>query len=93
MENVFIYPSPAKISGGNVTFANLPQYAEILIYSLSGNKINHIFESDGNGGLNWDFRDLNGNTVNTGVYLFLIKQLDNNKNEFGHKIGKLAVIK
>ncbi|MCK9425868.1 MAG: S8 family serine peptidase [Ignavibacteriaceae bacterium] len=93
LENVFIYPSPAKISGGNVTFANLPQYAEILIYSLSGNKINHIFETDGNGGLSWDFRDLNGNTVNTGVYLFMIKQLDGNKNELGRKLGKLAVIK
>jgi len=93
LENVFIYPSPAKISDGYVTFANLPQYAEILIYSLSGNKINHIFETDGNGGLTWDFRDLNGSTVNTGVYFFLIKQLDNNKNELGHKIGKLAVIK
>ena len=93
LENVFIYPSPAKISGGSVTFANIPQYAEILIYSLSGNKINHIFETDGNGGLTWDFRDFNGSTISTGVYLFLIKQLDNNKNEVGRKIGKLAVIK
>jgi len=93
LENVFVYPSPAKISNGVVTFANLPQYAEILIYSLSGNKINHIFETDGNGGLSWDFRDLNGDCVNTGVYLYMIKQLDNNKNEVNQKVGKLAIIK
>jgi len=93
LEDVFSYPSPAKISDGAVTFANLPQYAEIFIYSLSGNKINHIFETDGNGGLIWDFRDLAGNIVNSGIYLFFIKQLDSNKNELGQKIGKLAVIK
>lgn len=93
LDNVFVYPSPAKISSGGVTFANLPQYAEILIYTLSGNKINDIFESDGNGGLTWDFRDLHGNQVNTGIYLFFIKQLDSNKNEISQKVGKLAVIK
>lgn len=93
LENVFVYPSPAKISQGMVTFANLPQYAEILIYSLSGNKINHIFETDGNGGLTWDLRDINGNFVNSGVYLYMIKQLDNNKNEVDQKVGKLAIIK
>ncbi|MFA6979718.1 MAG: S8 family serine peptidase [Ignavibacteriaceae bacterium] len=93
LENVFVYPNPAKISNGVVTFANLPQYAEILIYSLSGNKINHIFETDGNGGLSWDFRDINGDLVNTGVYLYMIKQLDNNKNEVNQKVGKLAIIK
>ncbi len=93
LENVFVYPSPAKISNGVVTFANLPQYAEILIYSLSGNKINHIFETDGNGGLTWDLRDINGNFVNSGVYLYMIKQLDNNKNEVDQKVGKLAIIR
>jgi len=93
LENVYIYPSPAKISDGTVTFANLPQYAEILIYSLSGIKINHIFETDGNGGLVWNFKDLEGNQVNTGIYFYFIKQLDGNKNELGQKVGKLAVIK
>ena len=93
LENVFIYPSPSKTTDAGVTFANLPQYAEIFIYSLTGNKINHIFETDGNGGLTWDFRDINGDIVNSGIYLYLIKQLDNNKNEIGKKIGKLAIIK
>ncbi|MDP3150970.1 MAG: hypothetical protein Q8N83_17770, partial [Ignavibacteria bacterium] len=93
LDNVFVYPSPAKITNSWVTFANLPQYAEILIYTLSGSKINDIFESDGNGGLTWDLRDLHGNQVNTGVYLYFIKQLDSNKNEIGQKVGKLAVIK
>jgi len=93
LENVFIYPSPSKITDAGVTFANLPKYAEIFIYSLTGNKINHIFETDGNGGLTWDFRDLNGDIVNSGIYLYFIKQLDNNKNEIGQKIGKLAIIK
>ncbi|MDP3684611.1 MAG: hypothetical protein Q8S01_11845, partial [Ignavibacteria bacterium] len=93
LDNVFVYPNPAKIANGGVTFANLPQYAEILIYTLSGSKINDIFESDGNGGLTWDFRDLQGNQVNTGIYLYFIKQLDGNKNEISQKVGKLAVIK
>ncbi|MFA6597653.1 MAG: S8 family serine peptidase [Ignavibacteriaceae bacterium] len=93
LANVFIYPSPSKISLGGVTFANLPQYAEIFIYSLTGSKINHIFETDGNGGLTWDFKDTNGNIVSSGIYLYLIKQLDNNKNELSQKIGKLAIIK
>jgi len=93
LDNVFVYPSPAKIANGAVTFANLPQYAEILIYTLSGSKIIDIFESDGNGGLTWDFRDLHGNQVNTGIYIYFIKQLDGNKKEISQKVGKLAVIK
>ncbi len=93
LDNIFVYPSPAKISGGGVTFANLPQYAEIIIYTLSGSKINDIFENDGNGGLTWDFRDLHGNQVNTGIYLYLIKQLDGTKTEISQKIGKLAVVR
>jgi len=93
LDNVFVYPNPAKISNGNLVFANLPQFAEIYIYSLTGNKINHIFEKDGNGGVSWDYKDENGNTVTSGIYLFLIKQLDENKNELSQKIGKFAVIK
>ena len=93
LENVFVYPSPAKISEGAVTFANLPQYSEILIYSLSGIKINDIFESDGNGGLTWDFKDIHGTYINSGIYIFYIKQFDGNKNEIGNRIGKIAVIK
>ena len=95
LSDVYVYPSPARIINGEgkLTFANLPQRAKITIFSLDGKKINELKEDNGDGGLQYDLRDMNGNLLNTGVYIFRIVQLNNSDGEIGEKLGKFAVIK
>lgn len=92
IEDVYTYPNPAR-PGGTVTFANLTRNAEIIIFTLSGEKIRTLMEDDGDGGFQWDMKDEHGNTINSGIYLFRVVSLDEKNNETGEKIGKLAVIK
>ena len=95
ISDVYFYPSPAKIDNGNgiVTFANLPQFAEITIWDLNGKRIITLNEKDGDGGLKWDFKDLNGKVINSGIYLYRLVMLDSKNQELDTKLGKIAVVK
>lgn len=95
LSDVYFYPSPAKITNENstLTFANLPRYAEITIWALNGNRIITLDEKDGNGGVSWNLKDLDGKQVNSGIYLYRIVQYDDKKNEVGNKLGKIAIVK
>jgi len=95
LSDVYFYPSPAKIDNGNgiLTFANLPKYAEITIWDLNGRKIISLGEKDGDGGVNWNFKDLNGEMINSGIYIYRIVMLDSKNNEIDNKLGKIAIIK
>ncbi len=95
LSGVYVYPSPVKIQGGEgkMTFANLPKNAKITIFNIDGKKINELSENNGDGGLQYNLKDLNGNILNSGVYIFRIVRLDDSNNEIEEKIGKFAVIK
>lgn len=96
LSTVYIYPSPAKLKDGTgkVTFANLPQKAKIVIFTLNGIKIKEIDENNGNGGVDYDLRDKNNLQVSSGIYIiYRIIRLDNLNNEVEKKVGKFAVIK
>jgi hypothetical protein len=95
LSEVYVYPSPAKISGGSgkMTFANLPQRAKIVIFTINGLKIIELEENTGNGGIDYNLRDLNNNIISSGIYIYRIVRLDNANNEVEEKIGKFAVIK
>ncbi len=95
LSNVFVYPNPAKINGGvgNLTFANLPKRAKITIFSLNGKKINEIQETNGDGGVQFNLRDMQGNQLDSGIYIFRVVKLDDSNNEVEEKIGKFAVLK
>ncbi|MDR3627654.1 MAG: T9SS type A sorting domain-containing protein, partial [Ignavibacteriaceae bacterium] len=94
LSGVYVYPSPVKISGGaKMTFANLPQRVKIVIFNLSGKRMNEIDAVTGNGGADYNLKDENGNYLSSGVYLYRIARLDSQNNEVEEKIGKFAVIK
>ncbi|HEY6626439.1 MAG TPA: T9SS type A sorting domain-containing protein, partial [Ignavibacteriaceae bacterium] len=94
LSDVYVYPNPVKpTSGEALTFANLPRYAQISIWTVDGTKIGEIEESDGNGGVTFDLKDLSGNTLSSGIYIYRIVMLDESKNEQEEKLGKFAVIK
>lgn len=93
LEDMFVYPSPADRSKHRIlTFANIPRFVNIVIFNLSGVKIMELYESDGNGGVDWDMRDFDGKDVPTGVYIYRASMTDEKKNEIASKIGKFVVV-
>jgi subtilisin family serine protease len=94
LSDVYVYPNPVNpTSGETLTFANLPRYAQISIWTIDGTKIGEIEESDGNGGVTFNLQDLSGNALSTGIYFYRIVMLDDSKNEQEEKLGKFAVIR
>jgi subtilisin family serine protease len=93
LADVYVYPNPAIASKGYLTFANLPKRANIFVFSLNGDQIAALEETDGNGGINFDLKDKYGNTIGSGVYIYRIVRLDDANNEVEEKLGKFSVIR
>ena len=93
LSDVYVYPNPAKVAAGKMTFANLPRRAKIIIWNLNGMRINELEETDGNGGVDFDMKDESGKELGSGIYIFRIVRLDDSNNEVEEKIGKFAVIR
>lgn len=95
LSDVYVYPNPASVTKGEgkVTFANLPKRARINVFSLSGDYIIEIEENDGNGGVDYNLTNRNGEKIGSGIYIYRIIMLDDANNEVEEKIGKFAVIK
>jgi len=67
-------------------FTNLPSWSDIKIYTLSGKLVRRLNESEGE--ISWDGKNLNGQQIAPGLYIYVIEDEYRNK-----KIGKLAVSK
>ncbi|UCH65072.1 MAG: T9SS type A sorting domain-containing protein, partial [Ignavibacterium sp.] len=95
LSDVYVYPNPAAIGtgGSNITFANLPQLASISIWNLDGIKVAEVEETDGNGGAQYNLKDLSGDYLSSGVYIYRVIMLDESNNEKDEKIGKFAVVR
>jgi len=93
LSDVYVYPNPTKTGIDKITFANLPQRAKITIWSVDGKLVNEIEETDGNGGVDFNLSDQNGNSISSGIYIYRIVQLDDQLNEGEEKLGKFAVVR
>jgi subtilisin family serine protease len=95
LSDVYVYPNPAEIGNGitKLTFANLPQLAQITIWTLDGIKVSEIEETDGNGGTDYNLKDFSGKLLTSGIYIYRIVMLDEFNNENEEKIGKFAVVR
>lgn len=93
LSDVYVYPNPTKEGAEKITFANLPQHAKITIWTVDGNLVNEVEETDGNGGVDFDLRDNQGRVLSSGIYFYRIVQLDEQSNEGEEKLGKFAVIR
>jgi len=93
LDAMFVYPNPLRASDGQsfVTFANLTPRATIRIYSVAGEFIREITETDGNGGVEWRLDDEWGNRIPGGVYIFHAVGRDAEGNEIGRRTGKFAI--
>ena len=87
LDNVMVYPNPAKQSDGQIVFARLTAQADINIYTLNMRFIRHIQTTERQGGAVWDMRDDNGKLVPSGMYLYYAT----GKNDVGDSVeGKAA---
>jgi len=95
LSDVYVYPNPAEIGTGitKITFANLPQYANITIWTLDGSKVGEVEENDGNGGADFNLKDFSGDFLSSGIYIYRIVMLDEFNVESDEKIGKFAVMR
>ena len=95
LSDVYVYPSPVRLMNGDskITFADLPKRARITIYNLSGKRLNQLEETNGDGGLDYNLKDENGNLLPSGIYIYRIERLDDSNNNVEEKLGKFAVIR
>ncbi len=85
-----VYPNPFKPHLGHthVTFDGLTAQAQIEVFTLVGEKVCTIQETDGDGQVSWDVTNAQGRKLASGVYIYRVS------NDQGQeKISKLAVIR
>ncbi len=85
-----VYPNPFKPHLGHthVTFDGLTAQAQIEVFTLVGEKVCTIRETDGDGQVSWDVTNAQGRKLASGVYIYRVS------NDQGQeKISKLAVIR
>ncbi|NQU17898.1 MAG: Ig-like domain-containing protein [Candidatus Saganbacteria bacterium] len=87
--NAYAYPVPFKPSLGHstITFTNLASQCTIRIFTLRGDLVAALNETDGDGKYEWDVKNQDGITLASGVYLFHIESGVNTKS------GKLMVVR
>jgi hypothetical protein len=71
LRDAYVYPNPIKYSENpEIYFAGLTREATITVTTLDGIEIIKLDKTNGNGGIEWDGKDRNGNNLPTGIYLF-----------------------
>lgn len=95
LDDMYVYPNPYSIASNQdyITFANITRVAEVDIYDLNGRFIITVTETDGNGGVEWNLRDQNGEMISTGVYIYRATGKNTSGQEVEEKIGKFAVVR
>ncbi|MEJ2618343.1 MAG: two-component regulator propeller domain-containing protein, partial [Ignavibacteriaceae bacterium] len=88
--NLFVYPSPFILNGGNnqLTISGLVVDSDIKILTITGKLVSE-FSSPGGDVAFWDGRDMDGNYVSSGIYLVIAFDKEGNNAV----AGKIAVIR
>ena len=86
-------PFSIKNNQDYITFAGITRETSIEIYDLTGKFITEISETNGNGGVEWDMKDGNGNKINTGIYIYRAKEKNSSVADVAEKTGKFAVVR
>ena len=90
LDSVYIYPAPISLSKHTEAYiARLPNNTTIEILNQSGKIIKTLNETDGNGGIDWNLCDEQGNKCNVGIYFVRITFTNSEKE----KIVKFAITK
>ena len=91
LSEVFAYPNPVRQHAlfEGMRFANLTQQATIEVFSVSGRFVKRLEETDGDGGHQWDLRDLTGKRIKPGLYIYRVSTEQEGVEEF---VGKFSVV-
>jgi hypothetical protein len=89
LSNAYAYPVPFKPSLGHreIVFINLSSLATIRIFTISGELVKELNETDADGILRWDVTNSEGQPLASDVYLYLIE------NDQQKKTGKLIIVR
>jgi hypothetical protein len=89
LSSAHCYPVPFKPSAGHtkITFTGLTRFARIRIYTISGELVRTLDKFDAGESVDWNVHNSGGAKVDSGVYIFLIK------NGSQTKKGKLMIIR
>jgi len=99
---VVVVPNPyhvrafEKYSGRQLKFLNLPPYANIHIYTMTGDLVYTIEHTTGTGDASWDRQDtFSTMEIVSGVYIYVVEQLDGPSGSATGEIamGKFVVVK
>lgn len=96
LSNVVVYPNPynkSKSVKHLVTFANLTKTAKVYVFSLSGESVIELSETDSDGGIEWNLRDSRGNEIPSGIYIYKVEGKNSLGTDVDTKMGKFAVVK
>jgi len=100
--NTVVVPNPYHISGAHnykdniLVFFNVPPYARVLIYTMTGDLVNILYNEENNGALVWKNPAAgNGKDLVSGIYIFVVEELDgpDGRPTGAKAIGKFVVIK
>lgn len=101
LEGVVVVPNPyhvqaaEKYPGKRLNFLNLPPYANVHIYTMTGDLIQTLEHNTDTGDIDWERQDtFSTMEIVSGVYLYVVEEVDVNRNPTGRTaIGKFVVIK
>ena len=90
IESTKPYPYPNPVTQDDIheiRFLNVPEHAQISIYTISGKKVIKL-ERDYNSKIRvWDLKNNRNKYVPSGVYIYLIQGISINQ------LGKISVIR
>ncbi len=93
-KDAYAYPNPIKTSESDIAyFANLPPKAEVVIYSTEGDELCRLREKDGDGGVEWNLKDKNGDALGSGVYLFKVVKINADGSKTSYELKKFMILR
>jgi len=95
LDEMYVYPNPFSVNSNQdyITFANTTRDASIDIYDLNGQFLINIKETNGNGGVEWNLIDKEGEKINTGIYIYRATGKNSLGQDVEEKTGKFAVVR
>lgn len=67
-----------------VRIINLPSPATVKIYTVAGDLVRSLDNSDSDDSVDWDLRNDNGDDVKGGIYMFVVSALQGAQTQSGH---------
>lgn len=101
LSNVKVYPNPYKPGSGSkydnnpqegegIIFENLTSETKVRIFNIAGELVAEFLDTDGDGRHLWDTKDVRGNKVGSGVYIYVIVNIADNTQKAK---GRVVIIR